>query len=137
MKVVVDSNVIYAGLFSKQGASHQILKLIRRKSIVPAISVALFGEYDDVLGREPLSKIFPDIDRNKFLNYLCSVGVLTEIYFLWRPFLKDPKDDMVLELSVAAQVRFIITHNLRYFRGIEAFGKEAITPRDFLNRKEI
>ena len=35
------------------------------------------------------------------------------IFFLWRPFLKDPKDDMVLELAVEAEVEYIVTHNLK------------------------
>jgi predicted nucleic acid-binding protein len=57
-----------------------------------------------------------------------------DIFFLWRPWLKDPKDDMILELAVASESLFIITYNTRDFKGIEPFGIAAITPPLFLKR---
>ncbi len=39
---------------------------------------------------------------------------------------------MILELAFAANCRYIITHNIRDFRGCEKLGMEALTPRDFL-----
>lgn len=68
------------------------------------------------------------------LDYHCSVGRHHEIFFLWRPFLKDPHDDLVLELAVKAGCSFIVTYNRRDFAGCEQFGIEAITPGDFLRR---
>lgn len=44
----------------------------------------------------------------------------------------DADDDMVVELAFAAQCRRIITHNLSDFRGTEAIGITATSPRDFL-----
>jgi predicted nucleic acid-binding protein len=52
--------------------------------------------------------------------------------FLWRPFLADPNDDMILELAFAARCPYIVTHNIRDFRGCEQLGIQAVTPRDFL-----
>ena len=60
---------------------------------------------------------------------------LQKIFFLWRPFLKDPDDDMLLELAVASEADFIITHNMGDFGGIEQFGVRARRPSKFL--KEI
>lgn len=57
-----------------------------------------------------------------------------KVYFLWRPYLSDPKDDMILELAVAANIKTIVTHNLKDFAGIDKFGVEAITPKEFLER---
>jgi hypothetical protein len=37
---------------------------------------------------------------------------LQEIHFLWRPFLADADDDLVLELASAAGCRHIVTHNV-------------------------
>ena len=34
------------------------------------------------------------------LDYLCSVAIPRPVFFLWRPALPNPKDDMVLELAV-------------------------------------
>jgi predicted nucleic acid-binding protein len=68
-----------------------------------------------------------------FLRYLANQSHLQEIHFLWRPFLVDPDDDMVLELAFAAGCRYLVTYNLRDFQGSERVGVTAISPRDFLN----
>ena len=57
---------------------------------------------------------------------------LHEAYFLWRPFLADPSDDMVLDLAVNAGCPYIVTYNLRHFRGVDVFGIEAITAQTAL-----
>ena len=57
---------------------------------------------------------------------------LQEIFFLWRPALSDPNDDLILELAVAAGCEYIITHNRRDFRGLEKWGIAAVPPSDFL-----
>ena len=67
-----------------------------------------------------------------FLRFLARHAWLQDIFFLWRPFLPDPDDDMILELAFAANCRYIVTHNVADFRGCEQLGIEAITPRDFL-----
>ena len=41
------------------------------------------------------------------LNYLTLVGNKHDIFYLWRPILKDPKDDHVLELAVKSNSQFI------------------------------
>jgi len=54
------------------------------------------------------------------------------IFFLWRPFLPDPKDDFVLELAAESRADFVITFNTRDFAGAERFGVRVISPREFL-----
>ena len=68
-----------------------------------------------------------------FLRYLASQALLQEIHFLWRPFLRDADDDMVLEVAFAAGCRYIVTYNVKDFHGSEQLGITAITPREFLN----
>ena len=63
---------------------------------------------------------------------MLSVSDLQEIFFLWRPGLTDPNDDLILELAVAAGCRYIVTHNLRDFRGTEKWGIAAVSPAEFL-----
>jgi len=55
------------------------------------------------------------------------------IHFHWRPLLRDPKDDLVLELALAGSAPFIINHNMRDFQGVDALGIRALTPDDFLS----
>ena len=81
-----------------------------------------------------LSLRYSDIDD--ILDYICKVAEHRDIYYLWRQFLKDPMDDMVLEVAVESESEFIIIHNIRDFVGIEQFGIEAITPRQLLEKIE-
>lgn len=79
--VVIDTNVIFAGLYSQRGTSFRILELVAAGELVPALSVGLYEEYSDVLGRPPLADHFTESDKNDFLDYICSVARLTEIFF--------------------------------------------------------
>lgn len=131
--VVLDTNVIVAALRSNQGASFQLLQELVRGSpgFRPCLSVPLVLEYESALKRrvEGLS----EEDVEVVLNYLCKIGNLREIYFLWRPFLRDPTDEMVLEVGVEAGADAIVTHNIRDFHGVEEkFGIRVVTPGTFL-----
>ena len=66
------------------------------------------------------------------LNFLCANAELRPVFFLWRPFLPDPKDDFVLELAVESRADFVITFNGRDFEGAERFGMRVVSPREFL-----
>ncbi len=77
---------------------------------------------------------YQDIDD--VIDYLCEVGNHHQIHFLWRPFLKDPGDDLVLEVAVGASSEFIVTHNVEDFQGSERFGIQVITPQQFLKQIE-
>ena len=68
-----------------------------------------------------------------FLRYLASLAHLQDVHFLWRPFLRDPDDDMVLECAVASGSRFIVTHNIKDFRRSQELHVQAITPAEFLS----
>ena len=132
IRIVVDTNVVYAGLYSSFGASYQVLCAISENEIHPALSVSLLFEYEEVLKRNSrkLGLSFRDIDV--FLDNMCRMGSFQKIHYLWRPFLPDPKDDHVLELAVASEVRKIVTFNARDFRGSEKFNIEIISPKRLL-----
>ena len=91
-------------------------------------------EYESAVRKTIPNTILSNTDIGDFVDYICSVSNHLKIYFLWRPFLKDPKDDMVLELAVASQSRYIITYNTRHFNDIEQFGIKAVTPLEFLKK---
>lgn len=98
------------------------------------LSVALVLEYEEVCKRlvESRDIALTKSDIDDILDYLCQVASHTSISYLWRPFLADPDDDMVLELAVAAQCKTIVTFNKSDFRGVEQFGIRARTPNEFL-----
>ncbi len=82
-----------------------------------------------VLPPMPIPQI---VINTNVLDFHCAVATHHRIFFLWRPFLPDPKDDMVLELAVEAGCDSVVTYNIRDFVGIEQFGVSAVTPAKFL-----
>lgn len=138
VQIVLDTNVIIAALRSRNGASFEILRLIgenmAQDNFQINLSVPLVLEYETVihLHRNALGLTRNDVEA--LVGYLCGVANQHEIYYLWRPYLPDPKDDMVLEVAVAAQVDYIVTHNVKDFKGSEIFGVIAIAPASFLTK---
>lgn len=134
MRIVMDTNVLFAGLYSKNGASHQILLRLAAKQLSVALSTPLLFEYEDVLKRNPSQLGLDETRIDLILDNLCAMSQHQRIHYLWRPYLPDAKDDLLLELAVASNTKTIVTHNLKDFLGIEQFGVEAITPKNLLER---
>jgi len=131
-QIVVDTNVLVSGLRSRRGASYRLLESVGRGYFDVNISVPLVMEYEDVLSRQHLVLPVSQAAVDALIDYFCLVGRRHEIFFLWRPFLRDPKDDMVLELAVKAQCEYIVTHNVKDFRGAGQFNLQVLTPGEFL-----
>ena len=131
-KIVLDTNVLRAGLYSSQGASFKVLQYLEQGRLRLVLSTTLLFEYEELLKRHQavLKLTLRDIDE--LLNDLCSRSEYQQVHFLWRPQLSDPKDDHVLELAVASGQVPIVTHNTRDFAGAKPFGIKIITPRDLL-----
>ena len=131
-RIVVDTSVLVAGLRSRRGAAFRLLSEVGKTHFEIALSVPLVLEYEDVLLRhaEDVGLAADDIDA--LLDYFCRVGHLQRIFFLWRPLLPDPKDDLVLEVAVAAECKAVVTYNVRHFAGTEQFGIQVSEPGPFL-----
>ena len=134
MDIVVDTNVFYAGLRSRRGASHRLLREIGLSHAFRVhLSVPLVLEYEEISKRNSRALGLTHQDIDDILDYLCAVAGLHHIFYLWRPCLPDPEDDMLLELAVEARCKRIVTFNRKDFRGIERFGIKAVSPQEFLN----
>ena len=131
-RIVIDTNVLVAALRSRRGTSYQLVSLIGSGKFSLHLSVPLVLEYEEVMLRYEADLSVDAQDIGLLLDYLCTTGEAHNIFFLWRPILKDPGDDMVLELAVNAACDYIVTFNLKDFVGLERFGIEALTPRNFL-----
>lgn len=129
--VVIDTNVLVSAFRSRLGKAFQLVERIGKGEFEIAVSVPLVLEYEAVLLRETT---LTEPEVHTVLAYLCSVAHQQRVFFLWRPMLRDGKDDMVLELAVAARARVIVTFNQRDFAGSERFGIEALAPQEFLKR---
>ena len=131
-RVVVDTDVVVAGLRSRRGVAFRLLSKVGKARFEVALSVPLVLEYEDALLR-PQRGNLSQADVDAGLDYFCEVAHLQQIFFLWRPFLPAPKDDMLLELAVAARCQSIITYNVRDFVGAQKFGISVLEPGPFLS----
>jgi putative PIN family toxin of toxin-antitoxin system len=131
-QIVLDTNVFVTALRSQFGASYKLLSLIEQDIYKLNVSVPLVLEYEEVakrmIGEIPLSE--KEIDD--ILDFVIRNSNHWHLFYLWRPQLKDPSDDMVLELAVTANCQYILTYNVNDFKESEKFGIEAITPKAFL-----
>jgi putative PIN family toxin of toxin-antitoxin system len=131
-RVVLDTNVLVAGLRSRLGASNRLLSFAGTGRFVHVISVALLFEYEATVTRPDIGIRLSRTAINDVLDYLCTTAIRQEIYFLWRPVLPDPSDDLVLEVAVHGRCDRIVTFNTRDFAGSERFGIGVQTPAQFL-----
>lgn len=135
MRIVLDTSVLVAASRSRNGASFQIVSMLPSAHFEIALTIAVYTEWQAVLTRPEHLPPGATADMALgFVRYLASAAHLQDVHFLWRPFLRGPDDDMVLECAVASGCEFIVTHNVRDFRCIEELNVRAITPADFLNR---
>jgi len=136
MKLVLDTNVLVAGVRSRTGASNPLLLAGFRRRFVWCCSVPLFYEYEDVLNRAELL-LDAGISRKamgEFLEDIAATIAPVGVDFSWRPQLADPDDEMVLEAAIACGGA-IVTYNARDFGDIPArFGLALLSPVEALRR---
>lgn len=131
-RIVVDTNVLIAGLRSKQGASYKFLTLLNDRRWQLNISIALIFEYEEVLTRNMESLGLNQQKIDILLDGLCTIANHREIFYLWRPLASEPGDDFLLELEIESQADFIITYNRKDLEQATQFGIQIITPKAFL-----
>jgi putative PIN family toxin of toxin-antitoxin system len=136
VRVVIDTSVFVASVMASENAARAVVRLCLLREIEPLMGNALFLEYESVLGRAHLFANSP-IDRRmreELFDAFLSVCRWTLIYYLWRPNLQDEADNHLVELAVAGNARYIVTHNRRDLASSELSfpGVEAIDDRGFL-----
>ena len=135
--IVLDTNVLISALRSNRSASFKLLTLVGTGRFEIGLSVPLVLEYEDILRRQTGTAIaLSEAEIGDVLDYLCSVAQHYRVYYLWRPVLPDPRDDMVLELAVSAECHSIVTYNVSDFMGSKHFGIQVITPKTLLENLE-
>jgi len=130
--IVIDTSVFISAFRSKRGASFKLLRLVGRNKFELNVSVPLVLELEAVAKRPGKVPGLTEQDIDDVIDYICRVSHHRMIHFLWRPALRDPGDDLVLELAVEAECDYIVTHNIRDFDAAEQFGVSIVTPRQFL-----
>ena len=129
---MLDACGVVAAARSRRGASFEVLSRVGTGVFEIAVSVPLVLQYEAVLVRQAAATGLSRKDVSDLLDYVCSVARRQTIFFLWRPLLNDPNDDMVAEVGVAADCDAIITHNTRDFTPMPSLGIAVLTPGQLL-----
>ena len=137
MRIVVDTNVIVSAARNTTGASAAILRKARVGETTMLGTLALCLEYQDVCLR-PVQVSAAESSPEEMRNFVDAVIGLVEpvdIHFRWRPQLRDPGDEMVLEAALNGRADAIVTFNERHFRPVAGqFGLLILSPAQALAR---
>ena len=137
IRVVLDTATIVHAFRSRRGASSRVLAAVARREAVALVSVPLFVEWEDVLKR-PEHRLVHGLDLARIDQALADLAALIEpvrFHFLWRPQVRDPGDELVLETAVNGRADAIVTWNVRDLATpAERFGIIVVTPQDAVMR---
>jgi predicted nucleic acid-binding protein len=128
----MDTDTLVAAMRSPAGASAALLLAAYRRRVTLLAAAPLFLEYEAVCRRAEhrLAAGFSDEDLNVFLNALVDLVETVEVWFLWRPQLRDPDDELV-EAAVDGRAQAIVTFNRRDFLpAARRFGIEVMLPAE-------
>ena len=135
MLLVLDTDVIVSAMRSPMGASAELLRLVRQKRLSTGVGVALSLEYEAVCLRSEhlYASGLTQHDALIFVDAVVAMAKPIAVHYRWRPQLRDPSDEMVLEAAVNAQADALLTFNLRHFQPAAlSFGLEVKRPGEFL-----
>ncbi|MBD2605038.1 putative toxin-antitoxin system toxin component, PIN family [Scytonema hofmannii FACHB-248] len=131
-QIVLDTNVLFAGLRSQRGASYKLLTILNDIRWQLNISTALLFEYEEILKRQQAQLGLSLEEIDDVIEAICSIANKRSIFYLWRPILNDPDDDFLLDLAVESQADYIITYNHKDLQPANKFGIKVVTPKQFL-----
>lgn len=135
MLLVFDTDVVVSAMRSPSGASAELLRLLRKGALSAGVSVALALEYEAVcLRAEHLQVAGLTVQEGLiFVDAVVAMAQPVAVHYRWRPQLRDPSDEMVLEAAVNAKADVLLSFNLRHFQPAAAkFGLQVQRPGDFL-----
>lgn len=137
MRLVLDTDVVVAAMRSPSGASAAILRSIRAGHATLLLSVPLALEYEAVC-QEAEHRLAAGLSQRQvdmFVTAVIAMAHPVQAHFLWRPQLRDPGDEMVLEAAVNGRADALVTFNMRDYGGVpKHFGVELLLPRIAIGR---
>ena len=139
MRLILDTAVMVAAIRSDAGASRRLLVAGLERRLTLLASVPLMIEYQAVMTRPEHLKAsgLSAADVGVLLDAVAAVVEPVRLAFHWRPVVRDPDDDMVLEAAVNGRADALVTFNIRDFVGVaEQFGVTVLSPGEAVKRLE-
>lgn len=137
MRLVLDTSAVVAAMRSPTGASAALLMQARKRNVTLLANVALALEYEAACYRAEhvMAAGLSPLEVGVFVDAVLAMVEPVESHFMWRPLLRDPADEMVLEAATNGRAAAIVTFNQRDFGDIPLrFGIEVLTPAVALRR---
>jgi len=136
-RIVLDTSVLVAGLRTRSGAGNAVLRLIAARRLVPLATPPLFLEYEEVLQR-PEQRLAHGLTPAAIEEFLAEFAALVEpveVHFRWRPQVRDPNHEMVLEAAINGRADAVITYNVADFATAgKRFDIPILRPADVLKK---
>ncbi len=138
-KAVLDTNVFVGALQRHDGVNRKILELCFLGEIDPLMGDALYFEYQSLLGRHHLfeDSSFNPQERENLFDDFCSVCRWVDVYYRWRPNLKDEADNHIVELAISGGAPLVVTWNKKDYRNSDMIlpDLEILTPAELMARR--
>ncbi|MGB7265613.1 MAG: putative toxin-antitoxin system toxin component, PIN family [Terracidiphilus sp.] len=137
MRIVLDADVVVAAMRSPRGASAELLRIIDGGRATMLVSVALALEYEAIcmLAEHRLAGGLSVAQTETFVTGLIAMAEPVQLFFRWRPQLRDPGDELVLEAAVNGRASAIVTFNERDLQEARrSFDIEVLRPGELLRR---
>jgi predicted nucleic acid-binding protein len=134
--LILDADAVVAAMRSPSGASAELLRQIDGGAAVMLLTVALALEYESIcmLAEHRLAAGLSGAEAGIYVDGLIAMAEPVKAFFRWRPQLRDPGDELVLEAAVNGQADAIVTFNESHLREARNFGVEVIRPAEALRR---
>ena len=116
-RIVIDTSVFISALLGSTGASRKLIRLCLQGEYQPLMGNSLFLEYESVILREEIITKCTLTKQEIFTLLDAFMGVCQwiDIYYLWRPNLRDEADNHLIELAIAGNAQIIATKNIKDF----------------------
>ena len=140
MRLVLDTDVVIAAMRSPTGGSAELLRRIDEGKATMLLTVALALEYEAIctLADHRLASGLDLLQVDLYVDTLIEMAEPVELYFRWRPQLRDPGDELVLDAAVNGRASAIVTFNERDLREARTnFDIEVLRPGEVLRRLKI
>ena len=129
MEIVIDTNVLVAGLLSPFGACGEIVRMVSSGELTLSFDARIISEYNEVLRRPRFG--FEEEKVATLLDYIVYRGqaIAPSPLSHSRP---DTDDEPFLEVTLASQSVCLVTGNQKHFPTERCQGAKIMSPNEFL-----